>query len=348
MDDKLKVLVVDDATFMIKAVTDILNSDPGIEVIGSARNGLEGLEKIKELRPDVITLDIDMPVMDGIKAVRHIMINAPVPIVILSSLFKDGSITFEALRLGVVDFLPKPSGAISTDIHDAKQQIIDRVKIAASIKIHNIHRAKLAPFAADDDLTNRYAYKDLETVIAIGTSLGGPNTVIRLLTSLDPYLPAAVLVTQEISTKILASFVSKFDEHVPWKVVVAEEGQRIEPGTCYVCSNEQSMTVDMDADRNPIIRVGDAMMKPLNTMFHSVAEHFGANSIGVLLTGIGDDGSSGFGAIKDAGGVTIAQDTDTCVYPNLTQCAIERGTVDYVVDESLLSEQIELCITSQR
>jgi len=122
MEEQFKVLVIDDASFMVKAVTDLLEMDPDIQVVGSARNGLEGLEKIKELRPDVVTLDIDMPIMDGIRAVRHIMIEAPLPIVVLSSLFADGSITFEALRLGVVDFVPKPSGAISQDISRAKKK----------------------------------------------------------------------------------------------------------------------------------------------------------------------------------------------------------------------------------
>ncbi len=113
MSDKIKVLIVDDASFMVKALTNILKSDSGIEVVGNAKNGREALEKIRQLRPDVVTLDVDMPIMDGISAVRHIMINEPVPIVMLSSLFDHGEITFEALRLGVVDFLPKPSGAIS-------------------------------------------------------------------------------------------------------------------------------------------------------------------------------------------------------------------------------------------
>ena len=127
--EKIKVLVVDDASFMVKAISNILNSDPDIEVVGSAKNGLEALTKIKELKPDIITLDVDMPIMNGITAVRHIMLECPVPIVILSSLFTNGAISFEALRLGVVDFLPKPSGAISKDIHIAKQHIIDRVKM---------------------------------------------------------------------------------------------------------------------------------------------------------------------------------------------------------------------------
>jgi chemotaxis response regulator CheB len=140
--EKIKVLVVDDAAFMVKAVSELLESDPDIKIVGFARNGQEGLEKIKTLHPDVITLDIDMPVMDGVTAIRHIMIESPVPIVVLSSLFSDGAITFEALRLGVVDFLPKPSGAISRDIHRAKQQLIDRVKLAAVVNMQNVRRVK--------------------------------------------------------------------------------------------------------------------------------------------------------------------------------------------------------------
>ena len=120
MADKIRVLIVDDAAFMVKALTEMLNSDPLIEVVGGAKNGLDALNKIKQLKPDVITLDVDMPVMNGIQAVRHIMIECQVPIIMLSSLYNHGEITFEALRLGVVDFLPKPSGAISKDIHDER------------------------------------------------------------------------------------------------------------------------------------------------------------------------------------------------------------------------------------
>jgi two-component system chemotaxis response regulator CheB len=156
MEEKLKVLVVDDASFMIKAVSEFLESDPGIEVVGSAKNGLEGIEKIKELHPDVITLDIDMPVMDGISAMRHIMIESPVPVVVLSSLSGDGSITFEALRLGVVDFVPKPSGAISADINSSKQQIIDRLKIAHSVNFENIRRVKLSNWDVKEISADRY------------------------------------------------------------------------------------------------------------------------------------------------------------------------------------------------
>jgi two-component system chemotaxis response regulator CheB len=340
--EKVRVLVVDDAAFMIKAVSDILASDPQIEVLGAARNGEEGLEKIKELKPDVITLDVDMPVMDGLRTVRHIMIESPVPVVMLSSLFSDGAITFEALRLGVVDFLPKPSGAISQDIEAAKHQIIDRVKIAASINIYNIHRVKLTPEGGDGQLEDRYAFQPLDYLLAIGTTLGGPNTVIRLLSQLAPKLPAAVVVQQEISPKILEAFVDKFDEQVAWKVEVARDGTVIEQGTCYIATTDQSVMVDANDDGEAFLRVENTPpARPLNDLFTSAANVFESHAIGVLLTGVGDDGADGFGVIRSRSGTTIAQTTNTCVYPNLTEYAIERGTVDHVVDEKELASQIE-------
>ena len=338
---KIRVLVVDDASFMVRAVGDILASDPDIEVIGSARNGLEGLEKIKELNPDVITLDVDMPVMDGIRTVRHIMIESPVPVVMLSSLFSDGAITFEALRLGVVDFVPKPSGAISQDIHNAKQAIIDRVKIGASLSIHNMHRVRLMEGDASAQLDEAYSFQPLDYIVAIGTTLGGPNTVMRLLVHLSPKVPGAVVVVQEINPKILKSFVKKFDEHVPWKVDVAVDGTVLEQGTCYIASNETTVEIGANDNQEAVLIVSERCEEPLNRLFNSAANVFEKNAIGVLLTGVGSDGADGFGAIREKNGVTIAQATETCVYPNLTEYAIERGTVDYVVEERDLASQIE-------
>ncbi len=340
MVEKIKVLVVDDAAFMVKAVSELLESDPGIKIVGNARNGLEGLEKIKALHPDVITLDMDMPVMDGVTTIRHIMIEAPVPVVVLSSLFSDGSITFEALRLGVVDFLPKPSGAISHDIHRAKQQLIDRVKLAAVVNLQNIHRVRLHRWDSRELLTERYGFQSLDYLLAIGTTLGGPNTSLRLFSNLSPKLPAAAVIVQEISPKILPAFVKKFDEYVPWKVEVALDGAALEQGACYVSSYENTITFQVDSNREVCLRVGESSDKPLNTLFASAADIFEHHAIGLLLTGIGDDGTDGFARIKKKSGVTIAQQVETCVYPNLIQCAIERGVVDLVVNENELPATI--------
>lgn len=343
---KIKVLVVDDANFMIKAVSEILNSDDGIEVVGSAKNGLQALEKIKELSPDVITLDVDMPIMDGLRAARHIMLECPVPIVMLSSLFSNGAITFEALRLGVVDFLPKPSGAISQDIHTAKQQIIDRIKTAVSVNIQNIHRVRVNEVDEESKVEN-YGFQTLEYLLLIGTNLGGPNTSIHIFSELSPKLATAAIVVQEISPKMLAAFVKEFDKYAQWTICEALDGCVLEAGVCYIASNEYTLTIDINNQNEPVIKISEANPYPLNKLFISAAEVFGAHTIGVLLTGIGDDGSEGFREIKNQSGVTIAQQSNTCVYPNLTECAIEQGLVDKVLLDKNLPSGIAALIKEQ-
>lgn len=347
MNNKIKVLIVDDASFMVNALREILESDACIEVIGAAKNGQEALDKIRKLKPDVVTLDVDMPVMDGISAIRHIMIETPTPIVMLSSLFKHGDITFEALRLGVVDFLPKPSGAISRDIHQQASVITDRVKIAASQRIENVHRVKLTRVGARDRLVERYGFQELDCLIAIGTTLGGPNSIIRLLSQLSPQLPAAIVVVQEIAINILPEFAARFNDYTTWKIEVGAENTIIEPGTCYLCSYQTPMTVHTNQNNEPCLQANGNDAKPLNALFTSTADIFEQNTIGILLTGTGKDGEEGFAAIKRKLGTTIAQNSKTCVYPNLTQCAIEHGVVDVVTDIDQLCEQIEAAIVNK-
>ena len=340
----IKALIVDDALFMRKAIAEILETDSRLQVVGTARDGLDGLEKIKELKPDVITLDIDMPRMDGLAAIRHIMIESPVPVVVLSSLFSDGAVTFEALRLGVVDFVPKPSGAISDDMEKSRRQIIDRVKIASSVNFENIRRVRLQPTILKQSPASAQVRLP-DYIITLGTSLSGPNTVIRLLTRLSSHLNAAVVVVQEIAPAILPAFIQKFNEHVPWNIQQAENRRVLEPGVCYISSNEYALRIDRDENDRPCMLLGDAVEEPLNLLFDSAAGVFESHAIGVMLTGVGDDGAEGFGQIKEKGGVTIAQDMQCCVYPNLTQNAIEMGTVTTVADERQLPGVIENSIS---
>ncbi|MDM8544376.1 chemotaxis protein CheB [Desulfococcaceae bacterium HSG9] len=343
---KIKAIVVDDAAFMRHAITNILETDPLIQVIGTAENGIEGLEKIKQLHPDVITLDIDMPVMDGLTSIRHIMIESPVPVVVLSSLFSDGAITFEALRLGVVDFVPKPSGAISVNIDQAKHLIIDRTKMATSVNIGNIRRVRLPQWNVRDQLDDRYHFRELDYIITIGTNLSGPNTIIRFLTKLSPAIPAAIVVMKEISPKIIAAFVERFDEKVPWKIKMAEEGQVLEQGICYICSNEKTMELRRNLQGAICLKVVSPTADPLNVLFSSAAHIFQQNTIGLLLTGTGRDGADGFVNIKAESGVTVVQDAKCCVYPNLTENAVERGVVDMIVKENDLPSVIEKLMDS--
>ncbi|QTA89225.1 chemotaxis protein CheB [Desulfonema magnum] len=344
-NNKIKVLVVDDTAFMRKAIPQILESDSLIEVADAAKNGLEALYKIRELQPDVITLDIDMPIMDGLTAIKHIMIESPVPIVALSSLFSNGAITFEALRLGVADFVPKPSGAISTDIDKSRQQITDRVKMAFAMNLDNVRRVRLPKkWDVKKRLESLYKFYPLEYIIVIGTTLAGPNTVIRLLSKLSPTVPAAIIVIQEISPKIISSFVEQFNEYVPWNVVVAKNNSALEQGTCYMSSNEDSLTLRLNENGEIRLHSGAKINYPLNCLFSSAAEIFRQNTIGVLLSGIGDDGADGFARIKHESGITIAKDATCCVYPNLTDNAIRQGVVDIILDDNKLASTLEAIV----
>ena len=338
-EKKIKVLIVDDAAFMRKAILNMLEGDTQIEVVGTASNGQEGLEQIDKLHPDVVTLDIDMPVMDGITSIRHIMIKSPVPVVVLSSLFSDGAITFDALRLGVVDFIPKPSGAVSTDIDRSRQHLIDRIKLASEVNLDNVRRVRLPQWEKNKDL-NHYGCQPLDFLVALGTTLSGPNSVIRLLTNLPPSLPAAVVVVVEMSPKILSAFVKRFDMLVPWEICEAREGMQLKQGVCYISSCQNSVRIQTMPDGTTCLNCTEDKNEPLNQLFASAADVFKQNTIGILLTGIGTDGSDGFAHIQKLSGVTMAQKTQTCVYPNLTDNAIKQGTVNTILDESELPQAI--------
>jgi two-component system chemotaxis response regulator CheB len=340
MQEEIKVLVVDDAAFMRKAIVEVLDNDTQLSIVGTARNGQEGLEQIKALQPDVITLDIDMPIMDGLTSIRHIMIESPVPIVVLSSLFSDGAITFDALRLGVVDFIPKPSGAVSTDIDQSRQQLIDRIKLASAVNLDNVRRVRLSDWDRQARFSDLYGYHPLEYLLTLGTTLSGPNTVIRMLSNLAPTLPTAIVAVQEISPKIIGAFVKQFDASVPWRIREAQDGMAIEQGTCYISSYQNAVRIQTGANGTPCLQVVGAAENPLDLLFASAAEIFQQNTVGVLLTGIGHDGAQGFSQIRELAGVTLAQDTQCCVYPNLTHNAIQQGTVDIVLDEIELPQAI--------
>ena len=344
---KIKVLIVDDASFMRKAIFKMLEGDSQIEVVGTANNGQEGLEQIHKLKPDVVTLDIDMPIMDGITSIRHIMIKSPVPVVVLSSMFSDGAITFDALRLGVVDFIPKPSGAVSTDIDRSRQHLIDRIKLASEVNLGNIRRVRLPQWNTDQDPAD-YDYQPMDYLLAVGTTLSGPNTIIRLLANLPPNLPTAVVVVVEMAAKVLEAFVERFNMLVPWEVVVAKDGMPLKPGTCYISSCLESIRVRELADGTICLQKMENSSEPLNQLFMSAADVFQRNTIGVLLTGIGTDGADGFSHIRELNGVTMAQDTKSCVFPNLTDNAIKRGTVSNILNESELPQAIISIMAGQR
>ncbi len=342
----IKVLIVDDAAFMRKAISSMLEDDPLIEVVGTAANGQEGLEQIEKLNPDVVTLDIDMPIMDGITSIRHIMIESPVPVVVLSSLFSDGAITFDAMRLGVVDFIPKPSGAVSTDIDRSRKHLIDRIKLASEVNLGNIRRVRLPRTETGKNL-EYYAYQPLDYLLVLGTTLSGPNTIIRLLANLPPSLPTAVVVSLEMSPKVLSAFVERFDTLVNWEICEARDEMQLKQGHCYISSIHNKVQVQTGSDGNIYLRTAETETEPLNQLFSSAADVFQQNTIGILLTGIGTDGAEGCAHIQKLSGITMAQNTQTCVYPNLTDNAIKSGCVNTVLNETKLPQAIISVMTAE-
>lgn len=341
MDSPIKVLVVDDSLFMRKALSEIVESDPHLCVAGTAKDGADGLKKIVSLQPDVVLLDIDMPRMNGLSAIRHIMIRCPVPIVVFSSLFSLGDVTLEALELGVVDFIPKPSGMGCGNMQHIRQQIVDRIRIASTADVGKIRRVNLEPARLGNSLFGQSGQMPLESIIAVGAGFSGTNAVIRLVSQLPPTLPGALIAMIEISSAILPSFVENLNTRVSWNLLQAEDGQVLRPGTCYLGSNDRFINVTRNENNLPCLRIGGPTNRPLNTLFKSSAKIFNLNTIGVMLAGLGDDGADGFSFVQMYNGVTIVQKTNCNIAPNLTKNAVDQGVVNYAVDEDDIPQIIE-------
>jgi len=241
--EKIKVLVVDDSALMRKMISEILMSDPEIEVVGKARHGLDALEKIPELKPDVITLDINMPIMDGVKALKQIMAKFPRPVIIVSSLTQDeADITFEVLDLGAVDYVPKPSGTISLDIKAISEEIIQKVKEAAKIDLAKITHKKRSHF-----VHRLLTVEDKpKYVVAIGISTGGPKTLIDILSEIEPDLETVYLVAQHIPPHFSCSLAERLNKYTPIPFSQATNGEPLKGGHGYLSPGGWHMLVTPD------------------------------------------------------------------------------------------------------
>jgi two-component system, chemotaxis family, protein-glutamate methylesterase/glutaminase len=326
----VKTLIVDDAPLMRKVIQQILIKNDDIEVVGTAANGRECLSKILELRPDVVTLDIDMPVMNGITAVKNIMVRHQIPIVIISSMIQDGYFAFEALRLGVVDFVPKPSRIVSQDWGDEEELVRMRVRAASGMKVNRMRRVrrrkKVRKAGKPSDLTP-------PAVAVMGTTLAGPNTIMHILTKLHRDFSGTVIGLQEIHPQILAPFCSSFNEISPLEVVPVTETCILRPGKAYIASTFNGLQVEQSSTGSGEIAlvVTKPGEHPIDELFRSAATHFGDRACGVLLTGLGTDGAEGLREIKAKGGVTVGQEQECCVYPNIVEHALRQDVVDYVL-----------------
>lgn len=344
MGKKIRVLVADDSAFMRRCLKDILESEEDIEVIDTARDGREAVEKTRKLYPDVVTLDINMPHMDGLNALQHIMSLAPCPVVIISSLTTEGALTtLEALELGAVDFVAKPGGTISLGIKQLADEIVAKVRAAALSNRKLIGRAKFSRKSAGEikrqdasGKINEWILKD-EIVVIIGVSTGGPKTLMEILPRIPSDFLGAVLVVQHMPPAFTESFAKRLDQYCNLPVREASDGTAVEPGTITIAKGGWHLVVERDAGKLGLkVRLTrepeEALYKPsVNITMKSVLENMdGRNIIGVLLTGMGDDGADMMVEIRKKGGFTIAESEETAVVYGMPRAAIERGGADIV------------------
>jgi len=335
----IRVVLADDSALMRKKIRAILESDPGIQVVACARDGAAALAAVREFDPDVVTLDINMPVMDGVTALQAIMHEFPRPVLMLSSLTQEGAVTtYECLELGAVDFVPKLGGTISADIEQQSREIIDKVKSAARAKIRRPTRLSHAPAPTASAAPSAAAPSAAaDRVVVIGVSTGGPKTLLDVIPLLPPDLPAAVVIVQHMPESFTASFARSLGKASRVPVKEAEAGDVLMNGHVYVARGGKHLVFsNRRAGGGVMVRYvtqpADTLHTPsADVMMLSALEAFGSRIVGVLLTGMGCDGADGMVAIRKAGGETIAESESTCVVFGMPAVAIERGGAAHVL-----------------
>jgi two-component system, chemotaxis family, protein-glutamate methylesterase/glutaminase len=335
MSDRIRVLVVDDSALMRKLIPAILARDPSIEVVGTAMDGAFALKKIEELHPDVVTLDLEMPRMDGMETLRMIMRRAPMPVVLFSTHSKEGAYaTFKALTLGAIDFVAKPLEAAAGHLESIADQLIDKIKVAKRAA-----GRKLPPAVVSDEPIHQKKKSKTplppNRIIAIGISTGGPNALQYVLSQIPADFPANILVVQHMPEGFTEMFAKRLDECCPLEIQEAKSGDLLLAGRALICpGNRHLMVRRMPRGDMAVLSDGPPVnghRPSADVLFHSVAQQFGLTAVGLLMTGMGEDGAEGLGAIKASGGMTIAQSEDTCVVSGMPRAAITKGYAHKVI-----------------
>jgi two-component system chemotaxis response regulator CheB len=344
---KFRVLVVDDSAFMRKVLESIFNADEQLQVVGHAKDGREAIALSESLKPDVITMDLNMPHVDGLEATAHIMTSSPRPIVVVSSESKEGAAsTLRALELGAIEFVAKPSGGIDLDMQSVKDELLRKVRMAAKVRVVRT-AARLADTLQAASTARRtpspapaapkpaaVTGADLRfPVVVLAASTGGPATVMRMAPGFTRDFPAAVILVQHMPATFTTQYALQLAEFTGIRVKEAEDSEPIQAGTLYICPGGQHLRVSptgriqLDAATGRI----DGYLPNIDVTMESVAQYAGAMSIGVVLTGMGSDGARGARAIKSASGLVLAQDEATSVIFGMPSEAIKAGVVDRVL-----------------
>jgi len=345
---RIKVLIVDDSALVRSLLTDILRADPGIEVVGVASDAHIAREKIKALNPDVLTLDVEMPKMDGITFLKNLMRLRPMPVVMVSSLTERGAdVTLDALALGAVDYLSKPKIDLAVTLKDYGDELIDKIRAASKASVRALDPRRAATIATnmatkaahstDAVLPKAPPPKQLRTtdrIIAIGASTGGTEAIKEVLMRLPPDSPG-VVIAQHIPKAFSGPFAKRMNTCCHVTVYEAEDGQQVLAGHAYIAPGDKHLMVVRDGARY-VCRLDDGVPvnrhKPsVDVLFRSVAQNAGRNAIGAILTGMGKDGARGLKEMLDAGSRTIAQDEATSVVWGMPGEAVALGAAQYVL-----------------
>lgn len=332
----VKVLVVDDSVLMRKILGDMLSSDPRIKIIGMAKDGVECLDKIKSLSPDVVTLDVEMPNKNGLVALEEIMEKCPLPVIMVSSLTQEGAqTTLKALELGCVDFVAKPTGSAPLNAFNMKsisRELISKVVSAKGARVRSAGASMVRgqPLRPANVPAHKKGRKD---IVAIAASTGGPMALQQLLTSLPKNLPVPIVITQHMPKAFTAPFAKRLNSICDIVVLEAEEGLDMKAGHAYIAPGGNHLIVKRRGDRTPYCGLSDSppvlSVKPsANIMFLSVVDEFGGNVVVVILTGMGRDGSDGAAGLSAKGAHIIAESQETCVVYGMPKAAVEAGIVD--------------------
>ncbi|MBG3878970.1 chemotaxis response regulator protein-glutamate methylesterase [Desulfovibrio oxamicus] len=358
----ITVVVVDDSAFMRKALSSMLEKDPEISVVAVGRDGEEGLELVRKHNPDVVTLDIEMPRMDGLTALRRIMMEMPRPVLMVSSLTTEGAeSTLKALELGAVDFIPKQLSKVSLDIVRIEDELREKVKEISRRKFLRTPRSLRAPRPVGDGgaftssspgaggtgggasggegsrpvLTPR-AGRPVRDIVAIGVSTGGPPAVQKVLSRFPADFPASILIAQHMPAAFTGPFAKRLDGVCNITVKEAENGERLRPGTAYIAPGGKHLRVDQKISMVEVVvtpEPADALYKPsANVLIESVAQAMGRRTLGVILTGMGSDGLEGVRVLKQKGGRALAQSDATCVVYGMPKAIVDAGLADEIID----------------
>jgi two-component system, chemotaxis family, protein-glutamate methylesterase/glutaminase len=339
----VRVLVVDDSAFMRRVVADAIATQPDLEVAGVAHNGLDALLKVEQLQPDVVTLDVEMPDMDGLTALRHLMARYPRPVVMLSSQTQRGAITtLRALTIGAVDFVAKPSGAISLDFSRVREELLQKIRAAASARVRlAAHRAspRSGPPTAQNHIGTRAG--GFDRLVVIGCSTGGPRALAVLIPELRAEAPTAYLIVQHMPAGFTRSLAERLDASGPLTVREAADGDRLEAGTALVAPGDYHLRLKpsgaVELDQAARIH---GVRPSVDIALESAAERFGSRTVAVILTGMGQDGAAGAAAVRQVGGYVLAEDESTCVVWGMPRAVVERGLAQRVAPLDGMSEAI--------